>query len=65
MLSEKGTKTKSVGGIVHVIEHLPSRHEILSSNPILPKGEINIRNRYALQLTDRHKSASVHCQLYI
>jgi hypothetical protein len=31
-LSKKQTKAKRVGGVTQVVEHLPSKHEALSSN---------------------------------
>jgi hypothetical protein len=36
-LSQQYSTRKSAGGVAQVVEHLPSKCEALSSNPILPK----------------------------
>jgi hypothetical protein len=47
-LFKKITKTKSVGGMVQVVEHLPTKHKALNSNPSSTKKKN--KNIYLIEL---------------
>jgi hypothetical protein len=36
------------GGVIQAVEHLPSKHEVLSSTPVLPKTKSKIKKNIEL-----------------